>query len=186
MIAMRRISGPTALVASLAQLHGEARDVDAVARGVALVGGVRLLEKIGDVVQNMFVAEGQIFVQDREFFVPFRKIDQDLRLQAGVDVLGQIESAGVVVHGGHQAEQRMRLDLDSGDDGFDVAAIVEQRREARPAFLAHAVAFIENDDAAAQHGGHQRRGDIAQLRFALDHGRDSRSSGRVSTVACRM
>ncbi len=84
-----------------------------------------------------------------------------------MDVLGQFEGGGVVVHGGDQAEVRMRLDLDAGDDGFHVAAVVEQRREAGPALLAHAVAFVENRDAAADHGGHQRRSHVAQAALRL-------------------
>ena len=71
----------------------------------------------------------------------------------------------------------MRLDLDSGDDGFHITAVIEQRSEARPALLAHAVAFVEDHDAAAQHRGHQRRSDVAQPRFALDHRRDQQILG---------
>ena len=71
-----------------------------------------------------------------------------------------------------QAELRMRLDLDAGHDGFHVAAVIEQRRQAGPALLAHAVAFVENGDAAADHGGHQRRSHIAQLALAFDDRRD--------------
>src|ERR1700722_16745145 len=39
----------------LRQLHGEAGDVDAVAGGVAFVRGVGLLQKIGDVIQDVVV-----------------------------------------------------------------------------------------------------------------------------------
>ena len=71
----------------------------------------------------------------------------------------------------------MRLDLDAGDDGFHVAAVVEQRREAGPALLAHAVAFVENGDAAADHGRHQRRRHVAQAALAFDHRRDQQVFG---------
>ena len=33
---------------------------------------------------------------------------------------------------------------------LDVAAVVEQRREAGPALLAHAIAFVQNHDAARE------------------------------------
>ena len=85
---------------------------------------------------------------------------------------GSSKVRGVVVHGGDQPELRVRLDLDAGDDGLHVAAVIEQRRQAGPALLAHAVAFVEDGDAAADHGGDQRGSDIAQAAFALDHGRD--------------
>src|SRR5579884_880686 len=68
------------------QLGGKARDVDAVAHRVALLAGMRLLQKIGDVVQDLLVAEGQVFLENRVLLVPLRKLDDDLRLQAGVDV----------------------------------------------------------------------------------------------------
>ena len=58
------------------QLHGETRDIDAVADGVALVGGVRLLQEIGDVIQDLLVAERQVLLQDRVLLVALRKIDQ--------------------------------------------------------------------------------------------------------------
>ncbi len=134
---------------SMAELHRKPRDIDSVAGGVAFVGGVRPLQKIGDVAQDLAVAEGQVLVQNGQFLIALRKIDQDLRLQAGVDVFRKIERAGVVVHRGDEAEQRMRLDLDPRDNRFDIAAGIEQRGQARPAFLAHAVAFVEDHDAAS-------------------------------------
>src|SRR5215469_10255112 len=61
------------------QLHHEPGDVDAVAYRISFVGGMRLLEEIGDVVQYVFLAEGEVFLEDRVFFVPFWKIDGNLR-----------------------------------------------------------------------------------------------------------
>ena len=63
---------------------------------------------------------------------------------------------------------RMGLDLDAGHDGFDIAAVIQQRREAGPALLAHPIAFVEDGDAAAKHGGHQRRGHVAQAALAFN------------------
>ncbi len=71
----------------------------------------------------------------------------------------------------------MRLDFDAGHDGFHIAAVVEQRRQAGPAFFAHAVSFIEDGDAAANHGGDQRRGDVAKAAGALDHRGDQQVFG---------
>ena len=71
----------------------------------------------------------------------------------------------------------MGLDLDAGHDGLDVAAGVEQRRQAGPALLAHAVAFVEDHHAAADHGRHQRRGHVAQLARAFDDRRDQQVLG---------
>ena len=93
------------------QLHGEPRDIDAVAGGIAFVGGVRPLQEIGDVGQDLAVAEGKILVQDGQFLIALRKIDQDLRLQAGVDVFRKIEGAGVVIHGRHQRNSGCALIL---------------------------------------------------------------------------
>src|SRR6267378_3182630 len=66
------------------ELHGKARDVDAVADRVAFVGGVSLLQEIGDVVENVLFAEGQVLFQNRVFFVALGEIDGDLRLETGV------------------------------------------------------------------------------------------------------
>ena len=66
----------------------------------------------------------------------------------------------------------MRFDLDARHDAFHVAAIIEQRREAGPALLAHAIAFVQNHDAAQDHGAHQRRRHIAQTARAFDYRRD--------------
>lgn len=73
------------------QLDGITGDVDAVADAVALIGGVGLLKEIGDVLQDAVLGEGQVLFEDLEFLVLFGEIDQDLRLQAGVDVFGQFE-----------------------------------------------------------------------------------------------
>ena len=107
------------------QLDGETGDVDAVADGVAFVGGVRHLQKVGDVLEDALFGEGQVLAQDLFFLVAFREIDEDLRLEPGVDVLGQLEGGSIVVHGGDQAELRVRLDFDAGHDGFHIAAVVE-------------------------------------------------------------
>ena len=69
------------------ELDREARDVDAVAGGISLIGRVGLLEKIGDVRQNAIFGEGQILLQDVVLLVALREIDEDLGLQARVDVL---------------------------------------------------------------------------------------------------
>src|SRR5574340_420144 len=52
------------------QLEGEARDVDAVAHRIALVGGVGLLQEIGHVVKNAVVGERQVLAQDVVLLVP--------------------------------------------------------------------------------------------------------------------
>ena len=81
----------------------------------------------------------------------------------------------------------MGLDLDAGHDGLHIAAVVEQRRQAGPALLAHAVALVQDGDAAAEHGGDQRRRHVAQAARALDHRRDqqifrARVHGRLQDV----
>ena len=53
----------------LLELHREAGDVDAVADRVALVGGVGLLQEIGDVVEDLLFAEGQVLFEDGVLFV---------------------------------------------------------------------------------------------------------------------
>ena len=129
---------------------------------------MRLLQKIGHVLQNAIFGERQILFQDLILFVLFGKVDQDLRLQARVDVFGQFEGGRIVVHGGDQPEIRVRFDLDAGDDAFHIAAVIEQRRQAGPALFAHAVAFVENRDAAQDHGADQRRSHVAQPARAFD------------------
>ncbi|SPF55901.1 hypothetical protein SBA4_7550003 [Candidatus Sulfopaludibacter sp. SbA4] len=152
------------------QLDGVAGHVDAVPHGVAFVGGVRQLEEIRHVVQDALFGERKILLQDVQFFIAFRKIDEDLGLQPGMDVFRQLEGGSVVVHGGDHPKMRMGLDLDAGDDGFHVAPVIQQGRQAGPALLAHAVAFVHDGDAPADHGGDQRRRHVAQAAFALDHG----------------
>jgi hypothetical protein len=92
-------------------------------------------------------------LEDRVLFVALGEVDEELRLEAAVDVLGDVKGAGVVVHGGAEAKARIGVDLDPSDDRLDVAATIEERREAGPALLAHAVAFVEHADAAGDHGG---------------------------------
>src|SRR5262245_4154198 len=48
-LANRALSGAADLGA---QLHRKSGDVDSVANGITLIGGVSLLEKIGDVIQD--------------------------------------------------------------------------------------------------------------------------------------
>src|SRR5579862_514642 len=83
------------LVATLgrerAQLDRKAANVDAVAHRVALVGGVSLLQEIGDVIQNAVLGERQIFLEDLEFLIALRKVDQDLRLQARMNIFRQLK-----------------------------------------------------------------------------------------------
>jgi hypothetical protein len=93
-------------------------------------------------------------------------------LEAGVDVLGDVEGARVVVHGGAHAKLAVRGDLDAGDDGLDVAAAVEEGGERGPGLLAHAVALVEDADAAGDHGADEGAGDVAQLLAVGDDGGD--------------
>ena len=159
-------------VAGGPELHGEAADVDAVSGGVPLVGNVSGLEEVRNVVEDGVIGERQVLGEDGLLFIPLGEVDHDLRLQTGVDVLGQLECGSIIVHRGGHAEAPMSMNLDAGNDGFDVTAIIEQGRERCPAFLAHAVAFVEYTDAASDHGCHERRGDIAKTAFAFDDRRD--------------
>src|SRR5262245_37812693 len=77
------------------QLYGKSADVDAVADSVALVGAVSALQKLGDVIQNPVLGEWQILAQDVVLLVALGKVDPNLRLQARVNVLGQLECGGV-------------------------------------------------------------------------------------------
>ncbi len=61
----------------------------------------------------------------------------------------------------------MRFDFDSRHDAFHVTAVIQQRRKTRPALLAHAVAFIKDDDTAGNHRAHQRRCHVAQFALRL-------------------
>src|SRR5204863_3222633 len=78
------------------QLDGETRNIDAVAHGVALVGRVRHLEEIRDVIQDALFGEGKILLQDVELLVALGKVDENLGLEAGMDVFGQLEGGSVV------------------------------------------------------------------------------------------
>src|SRR4029077_9805263 len=51
------------------KLNGEAPDVDAVPRGIALIGGMRPLQEIGDVIQNAIFGERQVLLEDEILFV---------------------------------------------------------------------------------------------------------------------
>src|SRR5207249_3181199 len=59
------------------ELDGEASDVDSIPRRVALVGGVRALEEIGDVIQNVILGERQILLENLVLFVALGEIDPD-------------------------------------------------------------------------------------------------------------
>src|SRR5204863_8768059 len=100
------------------QLDRETRDVDAVAYGVALIGRVRHLEEIRDVIQDALFGKGKVLLQDVKLLVALRKVDENLRLETGMNVFGQLEGGGVVVHRGNHPEIRMRLDLDAGHHGL--------------------------------------------------------------------
>ncbi len=101
------------LAAFGAQFKGKAGDIDAIADGIAFVGGMRLLQEIGDVLQDVIGRKWQILAQNSQFLFTFGKIDQDLRLQARMDVFGQIEGGGIFVHGGDEAKIAMGFDLNA-------------------------------------------------------------------------
>src|SRR5579871_4525268 len=68
------------------QLDGETGYVDAVANRVSLVGGVRHLQEIGHVSQNSLLGERKILFENVVLFVAFGEIDENLRLQPGMDI----------------------------------------------------------------------------------------------------
>jgi len=72
------------------QLDGETADVDAVANRESLVGGVGQLQKIRHVIQDAFFGEGKVLFQNVVLLVAFGKVDEDLGLEPGVYVLGQL------------------------------------------------------------------------------------------------
>src|SRR5438270_13962651 len=63
------------------QLDGKPRNVDAVANGVPLVGGVGHLQEVGDVRENSLLREWEVFLEDMKLLVTLREIDKYLRLQ---------------------------------------------------------------------------------------------------------
>jgi len=126
---MQRLAFVRLLGRQALQLGREARDVDAVAHGVALVGRVRLLEKVGDVLQKALLAEGQILAQNLVLLVALRKVDEDLRLQTRVDVLGQIEGRSVVAGVKIKAHPLFRFVATMNDDSstFDLPEYIHSR-----------------------------------------------------------
>ena len=99
------------------------------------------------------------------------------RLQAALDVIGDLVGRFVVVHRHRTAEIAMRGDGDPRDDRFDVAPMIEQRGEAGPRLLVHAVALVEDADPAADHGGHEGRGVIVDLAALAQDRRDEQIFG---------
>jgi hypothetical protein len=57
---------------------------------------------------------------------------------------------------------------------FNVSPVVEERRQTGPTLLAHAIAFVQNHDAAQNHGAHQRRCHVAQTARAFDYRRNEK------------
>src|SRR5579862_2013025 len=160
-----------------AEFDGVAGDIDAVANRVSLVGGMGALEKSGDVFEDAVFSEGQVLFEDEKLLVLFGEVDEDLWLQAGVNVFGQLEGGGVVIHGGDDAEVGMGFDLDAGDDAFDIAPVIQQGRERCPAFFTHAVTFVENGDAAPDHGGDEGGSHVAQTPFPFNDRGDEKIFG---------
>ena len=138
---------------------------------------MRLLQEVGYVFDNLQVREGKILFENCQLFISFRKIEQNLWLQAALDVLWQIKGARIVVHGRHKAKQGVRLDLDAGDNRFHIAAGIEQGGEARPAFLAHAIALVKNRHTTAHHRSDESGSNIAQLALLFKHGGDNQILG---------
>src|SRR5437764_5204551 len=130
---------PMRLAGLASELQNVTRNIDPITNRVAFVSSVRLLKEIRDVLQYLRRREGKILPEDCQFFFPFGKVNQDLWLEARMDVLGEIECGRVVIHSGHQAEIRVSLDFDAGDDRFHVAAIIEKGSQAGPTLLAHPI-----------------------------------------------
>src|SRR5688572_26201265 len=80
------------------QLRSEARKIDAVADGVALVGRMGHLQEVRYVLQDAVFGKRQVLFQNAHLFIAFGKIEYDLRLKARMDVLGQVKRRGVVLH----------------------------------------------------------------------------------------
>ncbi len=76
----------------------------------------------------------------------------------------------------------MGPDGDAGHDRFDVAAVVEERGEAGPRLLVHAVPFVEDADAAGTMAVTKGEAWYWILPLSARTGVTSRSSGRVSAV----
>ena len=124
------------------------------------------LQEVGHVLQNAILREREVLLQNSQFFISLGKIEHDLRLQAGMDVLRQIECRRIVVHRRDKPEVGIGLDLDAGHNRLHVPARIQQWREAGPTLLAHPIAFIQDRDSAANHRCDQRRRNVAQLPFA--------------------
>jgi hypothetical protein len=112
----RQPSRPFQLSGRGQKLQGVSPNVDTIADRIALLGQVAHLQKVHNVVENCVVGERKILGEDQFFFFTFREINEHLWLQSRVNVLRQFEGAGVVVHGGADAEIGMGVNLDPGDN----------------------------------------------------------------------
>ena len=92
-----------------------------------------------------------------EFILMLRHFQLQCGLQARQNVIRYFECGLIAVHGDGGAEFLMRMNLYAGNDGLDIATVIQQRRERGPAFLIHSIAFIKDTDAALDHRSDQRR-----------------------------
>ena len=135
------------------------------------------LQEIGHIVKNLLFGKGKVLFENLTLFLSFGEVNQNLGLQARVNVFGQLKGGGIVIHGGHQPKIRMSFNLNPSYDRFHIATIIQQRREASPTFFAHAVAFIQNHNPATNHGCHQWRSRVAKLSAGCNHRGDKQVFG---------
>ena len=62
---------------------------------------------MADVFENLLVRKWKVLAQNGLLFLPFREVDEDLRLQTRMNVFGQLERGRVVVHRRNHTEAGM-------------------------------------------------------------------------------
>ena len=152
-------------------------DVDAVAGGKLEVEAVRALQEVDGEVEHVLLGKRKVVAEDGHLVLAAGEPERHGGLQSGEDVVGHLVGGLVVVHGDATPEVRMRGDGGSGDDRFDIASVVQKRREGCPALLAHPVAFVEKADAAGDHRGDERRGVVCDGSGLGQDGRDEEILG---------
>src|SRR6202451_2746267 len=63
------LAGKNLSVFQTLKLHHKTRDVDAIANRVGLVGGMRLLQKLSHIIEDLLFAERHVFLENRVLFV---------------------------------------------------------------------------------------------------------------------
>ena len=105
--------------------------------------------------QHFGFGKGQMILQNRHLILLVGISQLESWLETAKNVVGDFIRRLILVHRNRTAKVRMSGDRNARHDRLNVAAMIQQRSEARPRLLVHPIAFVQKTNAASQHRGHQ-------------------------------